>query len=266
MDIDYLLTSTRAVRKGLDLNAPVDLSEIRECLRIGCQASNGSNEQAWKWLVIQDPAVRQEVGRLYRETYTQMTGINPDDNRFAAMEGAQGRLLQSVDWLVGHLSDVPVHVIPCYKGYMKGDQQDAFHLATYYGSIFPGVWNFQLALHSRGYGSCITTLHLNNEQAFRDLLGIPDDYMQGCLIPVGKLPPGKTFKPAPRRPIDEIVAVDRFDGPIRANASSAPAAAMSTAWSGAMANGVSPRASALQNGPRKKKSKPQSRIRSAQKH
>jgi nitroreductase len=212
MDIDYLLTSTRAVRKGLDLSAPVDSNDLRECLRIACQASNGSNEQAWRWLVIRDPARRKEIGRLYREIYTGMTGANPDDNRYGAAQDPQGRLLSSVDWLVAHLSDVPVHVIPCYRGYMRGDQSDAFHQATYYGSIFPAVWNFQLALHSRGYGTCVTTMHLLREQEFRDLLGIPDDYMQGCLLPVGRLPPGKTFKPAPRRPIDEVIAVDHFDG------------------------------------------------------
>ena len=43
MDIEYLLTATRSARKTLDLDAPVDLGEIRECLRIGLQAANGSN-------------------------------------------------------------------------------------------------------------------------------------------------------------------------------------------------------------------------------
>jgi nitroreductase len=212
MDIDYLLTSTRAVRKGLDLSAPVDPNDLRDCLRIACQASNGSNAQAWRWLVIRDASTRREIGRLYRDIYSSMTGANPDEDRHGAAQDAAGKLMSSVDWLVAHLADVPVHVIPCYRGYMKGDQNDAFHQATYYGSIFPGVWNFQLALHTRGYGACITTMHLHREKEFRALLGIPDDYMQGCLLPVGRLQAGKTFKPAPRRPIEEMVAVDHFEG------------------------------------------------------
>ena len=55
MDIEYLLTATRSARKTLDLDAPVDLGDIRECLRIGLQAANGSNQQAWRWLVVADP-------------------------------------------------------------------------------------------------------------------------------------------------------------------------------------------------------------------
>jgi nitroreductase len=61
MDIEYLLTATRSARKTLDLDAPVDLADIRECLRIGLQAANGSNQQAWRWLVVSDPALRAEI-------------------------------------------------------------------------------------------------------------------------------------------------------------------------------------------------------------
>ena len=42
MDVDQLLMTTRSARKALDLNAPVEVEVIRECLRIGMQAANGS--------------------------------------------------------------------------------------------------------------------------------------------------------------------------------------------------------------------------------
>src|SRR5262249_59338427 len=104
-------------------------------------------------------------------------------------------------------------VIPCYEPYLpRVDGDESFFLATLYGSIFPAVWNFQLALHARGYGSCVTTLHLAHEAEVRRLLGIPDSYIQGCLLPVGRLRAGKTLRPAPRRPIEEVVAVDGWDG------------------------------------------------------
>ncbi|MGH6717578.1 MAG: nitroreductase family protein, partial [Bradyrhizobium sp.] len=75
------------------------------------------------------------------------------------------------------------------------------------------VWNFQLALHTRGYGTCVTTLHLHHEDAVRELLGIPETYVQGCLLPVGRLRVGHTFRPARRRPLDEVVALDGWNGP-----------------------------------------------------
>ena len=104
-------------------------------------------------------------------------------------------------------------VIPCYEPTMpRTDGDESFYLATLYGSVFPAVWNFQLALHARGYGTCITTLHLHHEQAVRDLLGIPESFVQGCLLPVGRLRAGHTFAPAPRRKIDEVVGINGWEG------------------------------------------------------
>ena len=74
MDLDYLLTATRSARKSLDLAAPVDRDEIRDCLRIALQAANGSNQQSWRWLVICDPGLRAEIARLYRDAYLSRTG------------------------------------------------------------------------------------------------------------------------------------------------------------------------------------------------
>jgi nitroreductase len=75
------------------------------------------------------------------------------------------------------------------------------------------VWNFQLARHTRGYGTCITTLHLHREREVRDLLGIPDSDVQGCLLPVGRLREGFEFTPAPRRGIDEVVGLNGWESP-----------------------------------------------------
>jgi DNA-binding transcriptional MocR family regulator len=136
----------------------------------------------------------------------------------------ESRLMSSTEWLVEHMAEVPALVIPCYEStYPRQDGDESFYLATLYGSIFPAVWNFQLALHTRGYGTCITTLHLHREQEVRDLLGIPDSYVQGCLLPVGRLRKGFEFKPARRRAVDEVVVVledlvlQRFD-PLEARA------------------------------------------------
>lgn len=213
MDIEQLLTATRSARKSLDLDAPVDLAEIRDCLRIALHAANGSNQQSWRWLVIADPQLRAQIAGCYREAYLSKTGGKlvarafPGDTDF-------GRLMSSIEWLVEHLARVPLLVIPCYEPYLpRTADDDAFYQATMYGSIFPAVWNFQLALRTRGYGTCITTLHLQREKDVGALLGIPDTAVQGCLLPVAGLRRGHTFRPAPRRPLDEVVAVDRWDGP-----------------------------------------------------
>jgi len=213
MDIDYLLTATRSVRKSLDLAAPVDRDEIRDCLRIALQAANGSNQQPWRWLVVCDRGLRVKLADLYRDAYLSRTGQRMVSDTLPSGTPI-GRLMSSTEWLVEHMADVPVLVIPCYEPYIASTGDDeSFLQATLYGSIFPAVWNFQLALHTRGYGTCVTTLHLLREQEVRALLGIPDTYIQGCLLPVARLRAGKQFLPAPRRPIEEVVAVDGWDGP-----------------------------------------------------
>lgn len=208
MDIEQLLTSTRSARKTLDLETPVDLDEIRECLGVGLQAANGSNQQSWRWVVVTDEALRARIAALYREVYLSKVGGQLIAG-FLAGESPEGRLMSSTEWLVEHLAEVPVLVIPCYEpNYPRQDGDESFHLATLYGSIFPAVWNFQLALHARGYGTCITTLHLHREREIAELLGIPEAFVQGCLLPVARLRRGHVFRPAPRRQLDEVIAVN----------------------------------------------------------
>ena len=212
-EVDELLTTTRSARKALDIDAPVEPSAIRDCLAIAMQAANGSNQQSWRWLVISDAALRDKVAALYRDAYLQRVGGQLIADLLPA-DTPGGRLMSSTEWLVENLAKVPLLVIPCYEPYIpRMDGDESFFAATLYGSIFPAVWNFQLALHSRGYGTCITTLHLAHEKAVRDLLGIPDSYTQGCLLPVARLRAGRTFRPAIRRPIEELVAVNRWEGP-----------------------------------------------------
>ncbi|MGH3558502.1 MAG: nitroreductase family protein, partial [Mycobacterium sp.] len=74
MDIEHLLTATRSARKSLDLDARIDIGDIRECLRLGLQAANGSNQQSWRWLVIADPALREKLAGLYRDAYLLRVG------------------------------------------------------------------------------------------------------------------------------------------------------------------------------------------------
>ena len=211
MNIERLLTATRSARKSLDLDAPIDLDVIRACLGIGLQAANGSNQQSWRWVIVTDGELRRKIATLYRDTYLEKVGGQLIAD-FLPSGTPESRLMSSTEWLVEHLAEVPAFVIPCYEPmYPRQDGDESFYLATLYGSIFPAVWNFQLALHTRGYGTCITTLHLQQERAVGELLGIPESYVQGCLLPVGRLRSGREFRPAPRRAIDEVVGINGWE-------------------------------------------------------
>lgn len=213
IDIDQLLTSTRSARRSLDLDVPVDRRVVEDCLRIAMQAANGSNQQSWRWVAVFDEELRTRLAGLYRDAYLQRVGGQLIADLLPADTPGK-KIMSATEWMVENMAKVPLLVIPCYEPYLPriaGDE--SFYQATLYGSIFPAVWNFALALHTRGYGTCVTTLHLTHEAAVRDLLAIPESYVQGCLLPIGRLRPGVTFRPADRRPIADVVAVDTWEGP-----------------------------------------------------
>lgn len=199
-ETDRLLSTTRAVRKRLDLSREVPREVILDCIRLSQQAPTGSNSQTWRWMVVTDPDKRAGLARLYKETadqYLQMSrdGIDPNDAQTQ-------RVYDSAFYLADHLHEVPVHVIPCAVGRVPDGAPSAAH-ASFLGSILPAVWSFQLALRSRGLGSAWTTLHLFREAEAAKLLGIPDDVTQVALLPVAYTQ-GTDFKVA-KRPAPETI-------------------------------------------------------------
>lgn len=207
---DELLTTTRTVRKRLDLTRPVPLELVQECLQIALQAPSGSNRQGWQWLVITDPAVRAEIGGIYGEEVEKYLGSRGSAAKLFADDPdrapVQQRVGTSVAWLGEHMGDVPVLVIPCIKA---GAELPAGNQAGLWGSILPAAWSFALAARARGLGTAWTTLHLEREAEVADLLGIPDGVHQAALIPTAYFT-GETFKVAPREPVESVLHVDRW--------------------------------------------------------
>lgn len=203
---DALLSTTRAVRKRLDLDRPVPREVILECLQLAVQAPTGSNSQTWRWMVVEDAAKRQAIadlygnaGRAYLEAKSKSTEEGSAQTK---------RVYSSALWLADNMARVPVFVIPCVEGRLPDGAPNVMAASTY-GSIFPAVWSFQLALRARGLGTALTTLHLMAEKEVAQILGIPDDVMQVALLPVAYTM-GTDFKPAERPPVSEITHWDSW--------------------------------------------------------
>lgn len=198
---DHLLSTTRAVRKRLDLTREVPREVVLDCIRLSQQAPTGSNTQGWRWLVVTDAEKRAALADLYRKVGT---GYLADGRAQAEASGhvQTARVLDSATFLMDHLHEVPVHVIPCLKGRLA-EGAPSVVAASFFGSIYPAVWSFQLALRSRGLGSALTTMHLAFEKKAAELLGIPDDVTQCGLLPVAYTV-GDDFRPAERRPPEHI--------------------------------------------------------------
>lgn len=206
---DALLSTTRAVRKRLDFDRPVPDAVIRQCLELTLQAPTGSNKQGWRWIVVTDPAKRQALADIYRAG----AGDYLKTSRDAALaRGAaqDGRVYDSAQYLAERLQDAPVHVVPCIRVDHLPDDPPRRVWAGLMGSIMPAVWSFQLALRSRGLGSCLTTLHLQRADEAAELLGVPDGIMQVGLLPVAYTI-GTDFKPAKRPPLDDVLHWNAWD-------------------------------------------------------
>ena len=214
---DALLSTTRAVRKRLDLDREVPDDVILDCLQLAVQAPTGSNRQGWRWMVVRDAEKKAGLAELYRRA----GGDYLAEAAKASETGTQtGRVMDSANFLAQNLDKVPVMVIPLIIGRLDalpegapGGQNLTNAAAGLFGSIIPAMWSFQLALRSRGLGSCYTTLHLGLEAEAADLLGIPDHMSQAGLLPVAYTK-GTDFKPARRAPVSEITYLDTYKNPI----------------------------------------------------
>ena len=209
LDATELLTTTRSVRKRLDLTRPVEREVVLECLDIALQAPTGSNNQGWQWVFVTDQEKKQAIADIYGrhfDPYVSARGATyaEGDTRAARQDAVR----DSATYLRQHFHEVPVMMIPCHAGRVDGAQ--AAQQAGFWGSLFPAAWSMMLALRAKGLGSAWTSLHLRSEREVADLLGIPyDGYTQGGLFPIAYTL-GTDFKPAPRVPAADLAHWDAW--------------------------------------------------------
>jgi len=191
--VDKLLTTTRTVRKRLDLSRPVEPEIIQACLEIAIQAPTGGNIPRYHFVVVTDAVKRAELGAIYKRSYLEVYSPERQEETRQTDPG----LIDSANYLAAHMHEVPVLIIPCVEApLVQGTGPGA------YASILPAVWSLMLALRARGLGSAWTTLHLRYEKESAALLGIPNHIAQAVLLPVAYYT-GDDFKPARRVPARE---------------------------------------------------------------
>jgi len=216
--VDHLLTTTRSVRKRLDLTRPLEPEILERCIEIAMQAPTALYGQTWHFVVVTDPAKKQGIAEIYRRvTGEYRSGTSVPDRYLSQLHfiedvtdprfEPQQRLYASSAHLTAHLHEVPVLVIPCVEGRMENEGLAA--QASMYGSILPATWSLMLALRARGIGSAWTTLHLAYEREVGKLLKIPDSITQVALLPIAYFS-GTDFKPAKRLPARNRIYWDEW--------------------------------------------------------
>src|SRR5258708_5195405 len=119
LSVDDVLTTTRSVRKPLDLETPVPREVLLECLELALQAPTGSNAQGWQWVLVEDADKRKALADIYRTNATPYLDLPKPEYGDARDEQRPGAYA-SAKYLNEHLHEVPVALIPCLAGRPAG--------------------------------------------------------------------------------------------------------------------------------------------------
>lgn len=204
---DRLLTTTKAVRKRLDLHRPVPREVVEECLRVALHAPNAGNAQRWRWILVDDPDVRGPLADLYSRALMNRMGGGDRSGSSGDIDNTTSSILH----LAEHMHEVPVLVVPCTLDRWS-PKIDLTGSSTLFSSVLPAAWSLMLALHSRGLGSCWTTVHLDHADEAAELLGLPPRATQVGLVPVAWTT-ADAGGPSDREPLSQVAAWNRWPEP-----------------------------------------------------
>lgn len=208
MDLHEALYTTRAMRRVKPYPIPLDVQA--GILDAAVRAPSGGNTQSWRFLLVDDPAVKAELGPLYRDAIAQLWATvyaerlaqaeaNPDDPESIQM----GKVQRSAQHLADHFEQVPLYLF----GFSRYDPSG--------GSIFPAVWSAQLAARAEGVGSALTSvLGFFHPKETLAALGVPADegWIMACCVSFG-YPTGR-WGVAQRIPAHEVAFRNRWGEPV----------------------------------------------------
>jgi nitroreductase len=201
MPLAEAMSTQRAIRRLK--TDPVDDELVLRLIELALKAPTGSNQQNWEFVVVRDPAVKRKLGRLNRGAWSLYGGLG---RRLVRDDPKMLRILDAVQWQADHFEEIPVIVVACLRGPRIPFPPVA--ATSYYGSIYPSVQNLLLAARSAGLGAALITLPLWSAILARRALGLPWTVSPCAVVPLG-WPKGR-YGPTTRRPVGEVVHLDRF--------------------------------------------------------
>ena len=204
-EINRLLTTTKQVRKRLNLEQSVPNELLLECIEIAGHAPVGGNLERNRWIIVTDPELKNEIAKTYRSVGLPYLQANEE----ARSDSRTAKVIDSSIYLIENMHKVPALVMPLRLDRPPVGEDEAGSVAGYFGSVLPSVWSFQLAARARGLGSAWTTFHLAHEEAIAELLGIPNSVTQCALLPIAFYK-GDSFSPAPRKKASEITYLNQW--------------------------------------------------------
>ena len=199
--VDRLLTTTRAVRKRLDLDRWVSDELIFDCIDLAEQAPTGGNDASRRWIVIRDQELKNQLGELYAEVGTIFINAR---GRLDGTGHPKEHIVSSSAYLVENYAKAPALVMLAIWGIHDDSGRPGL-----FDSAIGSAWSFNLALRSRGLGTAYATMLNNKPDEVAELLGMPPGLTTLVCFPVAYTK-GTEFSPAPRRPASQITYFDQW--------------------------------------------------------
>lgn len=201
-DVFDIIRTTRAMRRLKPDPVPDEL--IGKILEAGVCAASGGNRQHWRFLVVKDRAIKEQVQRYYQRALDEVVG--PRYRTSTPPPGVSreqyDRQHDAVTYLTEHFHEAPVWIVACLE---VGEGTPTRSSGA---SIYPAVQNMLLAARALGLGATLTTRHLNYEKEVEEILGLPAGVHSYAILPIG-YPLGR-FGPVRRAPLQEVVYLDRW--------------------------------------------------------
>ena len=175
--VDEVLTTTRAVRRRLDLERPVNNQMLLDCIDLAEQAPTGANLGSRRWIIVRDQAVKDQLGHLYQDA--ALGFMSQTAERLRGTGHPQEKVMASAQYLAEHLADVPAIVVPTIIGRHDGSGRPGL-----FDSVIQAAWSFCLALRARGLGTTWMTAVFEHEAKVKEILDIPNHMTEIVMLPV----------------------------------------------------------------------------------
>lgn len=205
MDIYEALYTTRAMRRVRPDPIPLDIQQ--RILDAAIRAPSGGNSQAWRFMLIDDPAMKGKLGPLYRECLGQLFDTIYKPQLDAAKANPESpdsiqftKMYRSASHLAEHFEAYPLLLVSFVRFDPSG------------GSIFPAVWSAMLAARAEGVGSAITSVLMFKMKETLEILQVPPDegWNFSSLVTMG-YPTGR-WGVAPRQPVHAVACRNGWNG------------------------------------------------------
>lgn len=170
-EFDEVLSTARSVRRKLDFDRPIARQVLLDCVNVAVQAPTGLGGENWRFVIVDDPALKSEVAKLYRQILLNI------------LAERQMLIKPSHQALIDRLHEIPAMVFVCVDG--QPTDQAVGSQVGYYGSILPAAWSLMLAFRARNIGTTWTSLLSARQDELNRILGCPESVVQTVMLPVG---------------------------------------------------------------------------------